>query len=206
MSEIHTRTGLRRRTTLLLAAAAVAIPGVLLAIGDEDRPSQAPPPTLGSSSPAPALTRPASVRIERIGAESSLVALGKQPSGSMEVPDVRTPLQAGWYSLGVTPGAVGPAVIVGHVNGAGKPGIFNRLDELTDGDVVEVTRNDGRLLRFAVYRTEQVGKADFPTAEVYGDTDAPELRLITCSGAFTGGELGYADNLIVYLRQTAVGA
>jgi hypothetical protein len=33
---------------------------------------------------------------------------------------------------------------------------------------------------------------------VYGDFTRPGLRLITCGGQWVGGELGYADNVIVF--------
>ena len=49
-------------------------------------------------------------------------------------------MQAGWYSLGPTPGEVGPAVVLGHVDGYRNPGIFYRLHELVPGDDVEILR------------------------------------------------------------------
>jgi hypothetical protein len=33
---------------------------------------------------------------------------------------------------------------------------------------------------------------------VYGDFTRPGLRLITCGGRWVGGELGYADNVVVF--------
>src|SRR3712207_8301128 len=37
---------------------------------------------------------------------------------------------------------------------------------------------------FEVYDARVVPKKDFPTLEVYGNTEGPELRLITCGGPF----------------------
>lgn len=151
-------------------------------------------------SASPATSPPAMVEIEQIEARSTLIPLEQQANGEMEVPDVTTPMQAGWYSLGVVPGEVGPAAIVGHVNGGGEPGIFHRLDELTVGDAAQVTREDGQVLTFRVYDVEEMSKDEFPTARVYGNTDGSELRLITCGGEFLGGDLGYDENVIAYLR------
>ncbi|MGI9063884.1 MAG: sortase domain-containing protein [Pseudonocardiaceae bacterium] len=44
------------------------------------------------------------------------------------------------------PGEVGPAVILGHVNG-GEDGVFVRLHELGPGDEVDVVRADGTTAR-----------------------------------------------------------
>jgi len=49
-----------------------------------------------------------------------------------------------------------------------------------------------------VDRIAHYPKAAFPTADVYGDVPGPELRLITCGGAFDEGTGHYADNVVVY--------
>jgi sortase (surface protein transpeptidase) len=107
-------------------------------------------------------------------------------------------MQAGWFTGAPRPGAPGPAVVLGHVNGGGAAGIFARLHELTGGDEVLVRRTDGTTARFTVTRVDQVAKEHFPTEEVYGDTEGPELRLITCGGSFDRDAGSYRDNVIVY--------
>jgi LPXTG-site transpeptidase (sortase) family protein len=149
-----------------------------------------------TSTSAPA--GPAEVSIPAIEATSSLVPLGLNADRTVEVPPVDEPMLAGWFTGGPKPGEQGPAVILGHVNGGGRPGIFARLGELAAGDEVLVRRTDGTTVRFAVHRVDQVPKSEFPTDEVYGDTDASELRLITCGGAFDERAGSYRDNVIVY--------
>ncbi|SMC68465.1 class F sortase [Lentzea albidocapillata] len=143
-------------------------------------------------------SEPVEVRIPKIGAKSSLVPLGLNPDETIEVPPVEQPMQAGWYRLARTPGEVGPAVILGHVDGNKQPGIFFRLKELAEGDEVEVSRKDGSTARFRVRATEQIAKSSFPTEAVYGDTGEPELRLITCGGGYDQANRSYRDNIIVY--------
>ncbi|GAB3888680.1 hypothetical protein GCM10029964_056770 [Kibdelosporangium lantanae] len=138
------------------------------------------------------------MRIPRIGASSGLIPLGLNPDQTIQVPPVSTPMQAGWYANGPTPGEVGPAVILGHVDGNHQKGVFYRLHELAEGDEVFVTRADGGELTFVVTKVDQVAKDMFPTETVYGDTEAPELRLITCGGAFDRVAHRYLDNIIVY--------
>lgn len=145
-------------------------------------------------------SEPTEVRIPKIGAKSSLIPLGLNPDGTVEVPPVEQPMQAGWYQLARTPGETGPAVLLGHVDGKSRPGIFYRLRELAQGDEIEVSRKDGTTARFQVTRTEQIAKDRFPTDAVYGDTNVPELRLITCGGSFDEAARSYRDNIIVYAK------
>jgi sortase (surface protein transpeptidase) len=127
-----------------------------------------------------------------------LIPLGLNKDGTVEVPPVERPMQAGWYSLGPTPGEVGPAVVLGHVDGYRNPGIFYRLHELVPGDDVEISRADGSVVRFVVRKVDQVAKAQFPTEAVYGQTPDSELRLITCGGRFNQAAHSYVDNIVVY--------
>ncbi|MGC9671564.1 sortase domain-bontaining protein, partial [Planosporangium sp. 12N6] len=113
-------------------------------------PSQAvgavPPTHRSAGRPAPpppgptvaALPRsvPVRVTVPTIDAESSLIPLGLTADGGLETPPVEDPMQAGWYSLGPTPGEPGAAVIVGHVDGYHEPGIFYLLYKLKRGDQV----------------------------------------------------------------------
>jgi Sortase domain len=156
----------------------------------------ASPTTTQATSLPPA--DPVELRIPRIGAKSSLIPLGLNADGTVEVPPVAQPMQAGWYRYAPTPGELGPAIILGHVDGNKKPGIFYRLHELTAGDQVTVSRTDGTIVTFVVLRVEQLPKQHFPTEAVYGDTDRPELRLITCGGDFDSTAHNYRDNIIVY--------
>ena len=170
-------------------------------------PAAAPPSAAASAVPADAQVldtktlpreRPVSLRIPSIGVSSpALVDLGKQPDGSLEVPT--DPADPGWFSPGPAPGQFGPAVIAGHVDGGGGPGVFYRLGELQPGAPVEVVREDGSTARFVVDKVERYAKDAFPTAAVYGDsTHRAELRLITCGGDFDDGTGHYVDNVVAY--------
>src|SRR5689334_12671585 len=128
--------------------------------------------TTGGSQPAtgqqPAaaerlVAEPAEVSIPKIGVRSTLVGLGLNDDETVQVPPVETPMQAGWFTGGPKPGEPGPAVILGHVNGGGHPGVFLKLHELAAGDEVDVTRTDGGTARFTVRRVVTVPKAQFPT-------------------------------------------
>ena len=105
---------------------------------------------------------------------------------------------AGWFEGGPRPGAIGPAVIAGHVSWNGDPSVFFRLGELVAGDRITVEGENGTEATFAVTRVEQHPKNEFPTVSVYANTDSPELRLITCGGEFDRGTGHFDDNVIVF--------
>ncbi len=151
-----------------------------------------------SVDPLPALSQsvPVRVQIPAIGVDSGLIELGLERDGSMQVPADGFP--AGWYRYGPTPGELGPAVIAGHVDWAGAPGVFFRLHSVIPGNVVRVTRRDGTVAAFVVTRTSRTAKSSFPTAAVYGDVDHPALRLITCGGSFDRAARSYRDNIVVF--------
>jgi len=137
-----------------------------------------------------------SLRVPGIGLDTALLRVGLNADRSLEVPDSFS--IAGWFERGTAPGEVGPAVIVGHYDSVDGPGVFSGLDQLLPGEPVHVRRADGSRVSFVVDRIEQVGKDDFPTSEVYGPVDRPELRLITCGGVFDRGTRHYRDNTIVF--------
>ncbi|MCE7005855.1 class F sortase [Kibdelosporangium philippinense] len=141
---------------------------------------------------------PTEIVIPKIGARSSLIPLGLNADQTIQVPPVDQPMQAGWYDKARTPGELGPAVILGHVDGKKKPGIFFRLKEMAVGDEVSVSRQDGTTAHFKVTHVEQIAKKEFPSEKVYGDTYGSELRLITCGGTFDHAAHSYKDNIIVY--------
>jgi len=145
---------------------------------------------------------PLRLRIPGIGVATGLVDLGVDTAGAMEVP--ADPDDAGWYTLAPRPGALGPAVIAGHVTWNREPAVFFRLGELRRGDAVEVLRADGRTAVFEVRRVARFAKSTFPTRAVYGPTDHAALRLITCGGRYDEGRASYDDNVVVFAALVAV--
>ncbi len=136
--------------------------------------------------------------ISGIGVQSELLSLGLRENKSLEVPPDSPGAPASWYNGSPTPGERGPAVLLGHVNAVGGgPGVFAELRSLTPGAPITVQRADGSTATFTVDRAAAYRKNDFPTLEVYGNTSAAELRLITCDGYDPATGL-FDDNYVVY--------
>jgi LPXTG-site transpeptidase (sortase) family protein len=161
-----------------------------------------------SSSSAPSLllgpAAPMKVTVPSISASSSLVPTGVLPDGSLDVPPLSQPMQASWYDKSPTPGQPGPAVVLGHVNGNGRPGIFANLDKVKAGEEVMIDRADGQTAVFTVSHVDTVPKDNFPTADVYNDTPDSQVRLITCGGDLDRAAHSYLSNVIVYGNLTSV--
>ena len=146
-----------------------------------------------------ARSTPSALEIPAIGVNTGeLVDLGLTPSGAMEVPDGAT--TAGWFALSPVPGEPGPSVLAAHVDYKKVPGVFARLDKMKVGDTAVVRRADGTPVHFVAYRVEHFAKSAFPTQDVYGNTQGPELRLITCGGSFDRASGHYRDNVVVFAR------
>jgi LPXTG-site transpeptidase (sortase) family protein len=164
-------------------------------------PAPTGPISSAQQSQAAAIARPVSLIIPSLGVQTSLVRLGLTTSGALAVPP--STAVAGWYTGSPRPGAIGPAVIAGHVDSRHGPGVFFHLDQLQRGDRVYIRRADGTLVVFRVTTVRVYAKDGFPTLAVYGPVPDPELRLVTCGGNFDPDTRSYLSNTIVYAVETS---
>jgi len=141
-------------------------------------------------------SEPVSISIDSIGVNAQIIHLAKNPDGTMEVPADHS--KVGWYTLSPTPGEIGPAVLVGHVDSPSGPAIFWNLNKLEPGSIITVHRTDGKLAKFSVDSIAQFPQNAFPTEKVYGDINHPGLRVITCGGAFNEQTKRYSHNTVIY--------
>ncbi|MGP9536742.1 class F sortase [Brachybacterium sp. AOP43-C2-M15] len=144
-------------------------------------------------------SEPTALRIARIGVDETVFPIGLGESGELLAPSGEQADLPAWFDGSPTPGEDGPSVIEGHVTWRGDPSVFFELGGLETGDRIEVDREDGTVATFEVYDAARYPKDEFPTVAVYGRTDGPELRLITCAGDLD--EDGHhLDNTVVFAR------
>ena len=77
-----------------------------------------------------------------------------------------------------------------------------QADPLHAGDRVDVVHPDGSTASFTVTGHVESAKSAFPTDLVYVQGHGPELRLVTCGGAFDHAASSYLDNIIVQALPT----
>jgi sortase (surface protein transpeptidase) len=181
-----------------VAATAAAVALAAPPTGSGETAGAAPLPVVGAAVAARDTAVPVRVQLPSVGVDSSLVRLGIDAAGALVPPADFG--QAGWFAAGPAPGETGPAVIAGHVDSHTGPAVFFRLAELAVGDPVIVRRADGTTATFIVTAVDRYAKSDFPTADVYGPTPDPQLRLITCGGDFDRKRHSYTDNVVVSAR------
>jgi hypothetical protein len=184
----------------------VAVSCITLGLQNHEHPLPGPvtaPATL-TTTPVTPVTRvpvvarsiPVSLRVPAISLSVSLSTLGLNTDGSVQVPtNIQQP---GWFRLGPTPGQIGSAVILGHVDSYQGPGVFFQLRTLLAGDQVQVSLADGAVVTFAVTSVVQYLKAAFPARRVYTSQGTSELQLVTCGGTFDPDTGHYLSNVVVY--------
>jgi sortase (surface protein transpeptidase) len=151
---------------------------------------------------AVARSTPVALDIPAIGVNVPLSGLGLNPNGTVQVPtNFQEP---GWYELGPSPGQLGSAVILGHVDSYLGPAVFFELRTLRAGDQVNVKLADGLVLHFRVLQVAMYLKVQFPSLKVYGSHGFSALQLVTCGGAFDSQTGHYLSNIVVYTALTGL--
>lgn len=148
---------------------------------------------------------PTSITIPAIGVSSTLIQVGLDANGDLEVPQPGPDYdKAAWYRGSPAPGQVGPATIEGHVDSAADgASVFFELGAIRPGDLISITRADGTTAEFRTDGVRRYPKDAFPTQLVYGNTPDPQLRLITCGGSFDQRSGHYTDNVVVFATLVA---
>ncbi|ROS31336.1 class F sortase [Cellulomonas sp. PhB150] len=218
------RAGRRRAVATVLGAALLlgGATAVVIGINDQEPAPPVPPaaeapvesstPT-ATSAPVPAPTEkatevakkvplPTTISIPSLDVSSKLLTLGLAKDGTIAVPAKgKNYDRAAWFDGSPRPGADGPAVIEGHVDGDNGPSVFHDLGKITKGAKITVTREDGSKVHFVVDGVASYPKDDFPVTKVYANTKDPQLRLITCGGEFDRKTGHYVDNTVVFAHQ-----
>ncbi|MEW2419663.1 class F sortase [Streptomyces nigra] len=185
------------------------------------RPGPSTPPTAGTLIPAgppphvrlPPAARPLGdavpqrIEIPSLGVRAPVVARGLDAHGAIDPPPYRQAAAVGWYAAGTAPGAAGPALMVGHADTETRPAVFHRLAALRPGARVRVLRADGEVAEFTVDDVRVVERDRFDARQAYGPhhPGRPELRLLSCAGAFDRATRTYAANVVVSAYLTGRG-
>ncbi|WP_440308130.1 class F sortase [Jatrophihabitans sp.] len=150
-------------------------------------------------------SRPVRLQIASIGVDSTLRQIGLNSAGEIVTPPLDKDSHAYWLTVSPTPGELGPATIIGHVDSAAfGPGVFFKLGAMRQRAKILITRADGTVALFEVERVAEYKKNAFPTQQVYGNIDHAGLRLITCGGDFNSSISSYDSNIVVYAALVSV--
>ncbi|WP_051696198.1 sortase domain-bontaining protein [Streptomyces sp. NRRL S-244] len=197
----------RTRRAIVATTLTLSVTGALAACGTGG--TKLPPdPKVGNASAASPVadattalppSKPTGMKIDAAGVDAKKMVDLKvdATTGELGVPDADTDANnPGWWTEGATPGEKGVSVLVAHFDTRHGPALMKDVKKIKLGDLIEVEREDGRTAKFKIREIEDVNKKDFPTDKVYGETQRPELRLLTCGGEIKDGHR--TNNVIFY--------
>jgi hypothetical protein len=141
---------------------------------------------------------PYKIVVKKISLWALVESIGIRNDARIETPPYDKADKAFWYRNSSTPGEPGPAVFLGHVDSKEKIAAFFYVSKIRPGNQIEVVRQDRSTAVFEVTSVEQFAKNSFPTARVYGYTEEPTLRLVTCGGKYDTKTQSYMDNIVVF--------
>ncbi len=183
-------------TSTTVAAVAPPEPAPPSAVVTTAPPAPAPssPPVPRSGTRRTDVGEPTRLRVPAIAVDTSIMPVGMQADGQMEVPPAAL---VGWYRLGPRPGAPGSAVLAAHIDYGGRRGAFFALPRVQVGNVVLVTESDGIERRYVVTERAQIAKTEVDLSRYFTNEGPARLTLITCGGVFNGSSGHYRDNIII---------
>ncbi|MBD8061797.1 class F sortase [Oceanitalea stevensii] len=140
---------------------------------------------------------PVRVVVPALDADLPVDAVGVAPDGQMEIPEDAA--RAGWYRFGPSAGAEEGATVIAAHSGSfiTAYGPLRDLVELEPGDRIEVTREDGQVLEYAVESARLIPKTTIDLSEHFRRDGEHRLVLITCDGVWQDDVQSYTDNTVV---------
>ncbi len=150
--------------------------------------------------PATAPIMPTRLRIPALSIDTNVEELGLY-NGAMDVPT--NIWNAGWLKSGARPGQTGNAVIDGHKDSVRGTALFWKLGNLTPGDKIYVSDQDGYELTFEVSQVQSYGLKEMPLGRIFGPSTEKQLNLISCYGTFVRDQHTYDRRVVVYTHLVA---
>lgn len=168
-----------------------------------DSASEMVPPTIQTPQLRHFSATPERIDIEKIGVSAPIISVGLTRDGNMEAPVTLT--DVGWYRQSAPLGANSAYALLmdGHYGSDAAPGVFYRLHELSEGDIIRVG-GENESAEFTVKEIERrtLEAVDMKKAfEVYHG-DEQSLTLITCQGDYDASRATYNDRIVVYAVRT----
>jgi hypothetical protein len=140
-------------------------------------------------------TWPIVIQIPSIGVDAAVELAGVDKHGNMQVPV--NPCDVAWYKPGPVPGAIGDAVIDGHLDWwTDGPAVFWKLDKIRPGAEIDIIDAGGAKLRFKVSALDSLHRSGEPTG-MFTTTGPPMLTLYTCAGVWEPEAETYSKRLFV---------
>lgn len=146
---------------------------------------------------------PARLYIPSIDLHANIEPVSVSNEGQMGVP--HSTGRVGYLANGVLPGAVGNAVMDGHVDNYEGPAVFFRLRKLKKGDNITVKNDKGCTITFFVESVDYFKTSEAPLSKIFGPINEPRLNLITCAGKYSRKKREHEGRLVVFAKRAMNG-
>lgn len=151
-------------------------------VGNGDTPHENVPYNQTGFAVAPDL--PKQLTIQKLGISARVTRLSVRENSEPKYP--QNIYDVGWYENSAKPGEAGAALLIGHINGAEKQGVFHDLTNLVPGDEFQIEMGDGTIKNFYIVKMEAYDRnnVDYQALLETGLEGKPGLNLLTAVGAF----------------------
>jgi LPXTG-site transpeptidase (sortase) family protein len=142
---------------------------------------------------------PVKLYIPAVRIQAIVEPVSVSDKGQMGVP--RSTERVGYLSSGVLPGAIGNAIMDGHLDNYEGPAVFFQLKRLKKGDAVIVKNDKGCKIQFVVESIETFKTSEAPIQKIFGSADDSRLNLITCTGKYSRKKKEHEKRLVVFTKR-----
>ncbi|CAN5888290.1 class F sortase [soil metagenome] len=165
-------------------------------------------PTTGGARPGPVGYFPDPIEYRTVSLPVAIEIANAFVNAQVEVTEIvdgvmldpSGPWVISWYQESSKLGEIGNILMAGHLDywDVG-PAVLYNVNNLSEGDLISVTGDDGEIYTYSVLWRENFETANAPIQDIVGPTEAESLTIITCGGPFD-----YENG--VYLQRTVVRA
>ena len=186
--------------TVAILVAAGAFAYILLSNSQPD--TEGTNAALQSETATSSVGLPARLLIPQLHIDANIQSVGHTKSGNMGAPSNFT--DVAWFREGPRPGALGSAVIAGHLDNAlALSGVFKKLGQLVVGDAIVVRTEGGAEIHFRVVGIQEYPYDKVPTDMLFNKKGGEYLNLITCAGSWLQKYKTYDHRLVVYTQKVS---
>ncbi len=147
-----------------------------------DTPTDKRPYNENNYAVAPDLPR--KLTIQKLGINARIVRLSARDNSEPKSP--QNIYDVGWYENSAKPGETGAALLLGHIRGLERDGVFTDLTRLVPGDEFQLELGDGTIQNYQIVKMEAYtrGQVDFKNLTQSAVDGQAGLNLLTSVASY----------------------
>lgn len=144
---------------------------------------------------------PRTLTVPRLDINARVKRMVTHSDGDLSAP--KNIYDVGWYDGSVIPGEEGTALLIGHVFGTTKSGVFGRIHNVQLGDGIRIERGDGQVIDYTVQEIEHISREEFTLEQALKPIEGSKssLHLLTHSGRYDVRTNKYEKRILIRALQ-----